>query len=241
MTFLVDTCNINIVLKRFIAGRVSKEKSIGFIPFTYTVKTIKWASAKAVGVIMTPHYGNTSVCSCCGKQLTDWRSQATGMGITCANRLGIAYIKSQADVAAFKAAVTAKFAAIGDIETTLPKSQIVDGLNELNMAIAPVVPTSVSISPVPAVKHVERVATGVPTISTTKLTYNEATHTFSGEDSSLNTGMPESGVYIINPETGNKIFFVHDHDDIDNDGDLAGVWYRARIRANQVNLLIIND
>ena len=71
-------------------------------------------------------------CRCCGKDLTDWRSQATGVGPVCSKHLKIPYVKNVEDVAVFKKMLKLKIEEIGDLTFWVPKSQIVEGLDELS-------------------------------------------------------------------------------------------------------------
>jgi hypothetical protein len=70
-------------------------------------------------------------CRCCGLDLTDWRSQATGVGPVCSKNLGIPYVKNKEDIEVFKKMLQLKINQIGDLTFWVAKSQIVEGLNEL--------------------------------------------------------------------------------------------------------------
>jgi hypothetical protein len=74
-------------------------------------------------------------CRCCGLDLTDWKSQATGVGPICAKKLGIPYVKNQEDVLVFKKLLKLKIDEIGDLTFWIPKSQIVEGLDDLQSQI----------------------------------------------------------------------------------------------------------
>jgi hypothetical protein len=74
---------------------------------------------------------DVSSCRCCGKDLTDWRSQATGVGPVCSKSLGIPYVKKEEDVEVFKKLLKIKIDKIGDLTFWLAKSQIVEGGSKL--------------------------------------------------------------------------------------------------------------
>ena len=248
---LVPTCSVDIVLKRFIAKRVSEEKGLKFIPFTYTVKTIKWNTLKAVGVVMSPNFSNVSVCRCCGKELTDWRSLATGVGAVCAKKMGIPYVKHKSDVDAFKAEVKKLFLAIGDIETTLPKSQIAEGVSLLEGLVV----SAPTVKPVTQVaqKVVQPTVFAAPTnysaigcahlLTYDQFTYNESTRVLSAEMSDLQIKWfcRLNPLIVKNTETGNSVSFEFVKTDIDSDGELLGWRYKGEFNGVKLGLLLIND
>lgn len=249
MVPMVPSCNVNIVLSRFIANRVATENKLGFVPFTYTITSIKWETAKAFGVTMKPQYSNVSVCSCCGKDLTDWRSQATGMGAHCAKKLGIPYVKTHADVQPFKDMVMKKFQAVGELTVTLPKSQIKNGLADLGILCKQPTANTVAVPVKPAVTAVPQTVTAStkPAIqrlllSMDQLTYNESTDCLSIELSDINdiiTSRPDE-IIVTNFETGNVVRFTFVSVDKD-DEDIYGYRYTGTYIDTVIALILIND
>ena len=244
-------CNTNIVLSRFIAQRVAKDNNMSIAPFTYIVKNVLFETAKAVKVTMEANYSNVSVCICCGKDLTDWRSQATGMGKHCAEKLGITYIKDQNDVYRFKLEIAKKFAALGEITTVLPKSQIKEGLDNLmqlcNKTIAPTPvtqPTNTAAIPVlntptqtkPAVTAI------IPSLLTTKqLIYDEVANTLvinlseAGNDFKI-----RNTLMVVNTETTNTVKFKLDDIATDGAGNNLSWHYVGEFNKKAINLVINN-
>lgn len=246
---LVPNCSVDIVLKRFIAKRVSEEKKLKFSPFTYTVKTIKWNTLKAMGVVMSPNFSNVSVCRCCGKALTDWRSLATGVGAVCAKKMGIPYVKTKADVDSFKAQVMQLFLAIGDIETTLPKSQIAEGVSQLEGLVL----SAPTVKPVTQVaqKVVQPTVAIAPTnysahlLTYDQFTYNDSTKMLSAEMSDLQLWIKGwskfNPIIVKNNLTGNTVSFTFSSIDVDSGNDIVGWRYKGEFNGLKLGLLLIND
>lgn len=250
---LVDSCDVNIVLTRFLAQRIANEQKIAFTPFTYKVTSILWETNKAYGVRMKPNYSNVSVCMCCGKALTDWRSQATGMGLVCATNLNIPYVRDKNDIQRFKQAIQIKFDAIGEFTATLPKSQIKEGLKLLTGLYASGIISNVkqptisnSIPAVTANSSPNLLGVKKPIISLlslNELSYNEQTQTLSAEISDLGTkyNYNSETVVVTNPDTGNTVSFRIHHTDTDGEGHIYGWAYLGVYNNFHIKLLLIND
>jgi hypothetical protein len=71
----------------------------------------------------------------CGRDLTDWRSQATGVGPVCSKSLGIPYVKNELDVEVYKKLLKLKIDKIGDLTFWLAKSQIKEGREDLENSL----------------------------------------------------------------------------------------------------------
>lgn len=127
----VKNVNANIKVTKFIAKRIAVENKLEFRPFLITISKVLKATSKAFQVVGRMNTSDVSSCRCCGLDLTDWRSQSTGVGPVCAKKLGIPYVKNQEDVAVFKKMLQLKVDEIGDLTFWVPKSQIVEGLSEL--------------------------------------------------------------------------------------------------------------
>jgi hypothetical protein len=74
-------------------------------------------------------------CRCCGKDLTDWKSQATGVGPVCSKSLGIPYVRNEEDVEVYKKLLQLKMENIGDLTFWVPKSQIKEGKEKLENSL----------------------------------------------------------------------------------------------------------
>ena len=127
--------NVDIKVKRFIAKRIKEENELEFAPFMLTVNKVLRETAKAYQVVGKMTTSDVTSCRCCGKDLTDWRSQATGVGPTCSKHLDIPYVKKQEDVEVYKKMLKLKIDQIGDLTFWLAKSQIVEGGEDLAEAV----------------------------------------------------------------------------------------------------------
>ncbi len=123
--------NVNLKVTKFIAKRIAEDNKLEFNPFLVTITKVLNETPKAYQVTGRMNTSDVSSCRCCGKDLTDWRSQATGVGPICSKALNIPYVKKQEDVEVFKKMLRLKIESIGDLTFWLPKSQIDAGLNEL--------------------------------------------------------------------------------------------------------------
>ena len=123
--------NVNIKITKFIAKRIAEDNDLQFKPFLLTVTKVLRETEKAYQVVGKMNTSDVSSCRCCGKDLTDWRSQATGVGPVCSKSLGIPYVKNEEDVAVYKKLLKLKIDKIGDLTFWLAKSQIIEGKEEL--------------------------------------------------------------------------------------------------------------
>jgi hypothetical protein len=127
--------NVDIKVRKFIAKKIKEENELEFAPFMITISKVLRETAKAYQVVGKMTTSDVTSCRCCGKDLTDWRSQATGVGPVCSKHLNIPYVKNEADVAVYKKLLKLKIDQIGDLTFWLAKSQIVEGYDELAEAV----------------------------------------------------------------------------------------------------------
>ncbi len=118
-----------------IAKRVAEENDLEFKPFLLTITKVLRETDKAYQVVGKMNTSDVSSCRCCGKDLTDWRSQATGVGPVCSKALGIPYVKKEEDVVVYKKLLKLKIDKIGDLTFWLAKSQIKEGKEELENSV----------------------------------------------------------------------------------------------------------
>ena len=131
----VKNVNVDIKVKNFIAKRIKEDNKLEFAPFLLTISKVLKETEKAYQVVGQMTISDVTSCRCCGKDLTDWRSQATGVGPTCSKHLNIPYVKNQEDVAVFKKMLELKIRNIGDLTFWLAKSQIVEGMDKLKESV----------------------------------------------------------------------------------------------------------
>ena len=127
--------NVNIKISKFIAKRIAEDNDLEFKPFLLTITKVLRETAKAYQVVGKMNTSDVSSCRCCGLDLTDWRSQATGVGPVCSKSLGIPYVKKEEDIVVYKKLLKLKIDKIGDLTFWLAKSQIKEGKEELEDSV----------------------------------------------------------------------------------------------------------
>ena len=131
----VKEVSVNIKISKFIAKRIAEDNDLEFKPFLLTVTKVLRETPKAYQVVGKMNTSDVSSCRCCGLDLTDWRSQATGVGPVCSKSLGIPYVKKEEDVVVYKKLLKLKIDKIGDLTFWLAKSQIKEGKEELENSV----------------------------------------------------------------------------------------------------------
>ena len=131
----IKEVNVNIKISRFIAKRVAEDNNLEFKPFLLTVTKVLKETPKAYQLVGKMNTSDVSSCRCCGLDLTDWRSQATGVGPVCSKSLGIPYVKKEEDIVVYKKLLKLKIDKIGDLTFLLAKSQIKEGKTDLEESI----------------------------------------------------------------------------------------------------------
>ena len=188
-------CNIPITINANAARVIARNYNWPFNPRTLTVTEIRSADRKGyTAVVKIDWTGDSQDCRCCGKALTDWRSQATGVGPVCVKRTNIKYVTNQADVARFQKDMEALAQKLGEVEVTIKNWAIVQGASQLKAAIpAPVKPT-------PTVTR--------PKISITNCTWDPQKSLFTVKGHSVS--MDNTEVEVVNSMSGNsRIFTKH--------------------------------
>lgn len=123
--------NVNIKVTKFVAKNIAEKNKLDFRPFLITVSKVVSETSKSYQLVGRMTTSDVTSCRCCGLDLTDWRSQATGVGPVCSKNLGIPYVKNKEDIEVFKKMLQLKINQIGDLTFWVAKSQIVEGLNDL--------------------------------------------------------------------------------------------------------------
>lgn len=132
---LVETCNIPIVVSATSARHIAKVNKWPMNPRTLVVTQIKSQDRRGITVRVKVNWtGNVSECRCCGKSLTDWRSQATGVGPYCVKGTGIHYVRNQADVARFQNEIAQLAQQMGEVEVYIKKWHVQEGMGNLEAA-----------------------------------------------------------------------------------------------------------
>jgi hypothetical protein len=124
--------NVDLVLKRYVAREISEEYNLGKItPITVTVSEINALTNKSVRVKGKMTFTDVGCCRCCGRDLTDWVSKASGIGPTCAKYMGLKRPTTQSEVKEFNKNLKEKIDEIGELEFWIPKSHIKNAMGSL--------------------------------------------------------------------------------------------------------------
>ena len=126
-SFIPKDVKVDVKVKRYIATKIAEENNTDFKPFLMTISKVLDETKYAYKVVGRMTTSDVTSCRCCGRDLTDWKSQSTGVGPTCSKHLGIPYVKKEEDVKVFKKMLEIKINSIGDLTFWLAKSQIVEG------------------------------------------------------------------------------------------------------------------
>lgn len=130
-------CNIPITVTVSAARRIGRANKWPINPCTFTVtQLISRRYGKTFKVRARIDWDTAvSVCRCCGRTLTDWRSQATGVGPVCVKRTNIPYVKTQADVAAFQQSMKTLVAQLGEVEFEVKSWHLINGESDLRNVV----------------------------------------------------------------------------------------------------------
>ena len=187
------SCNIPITVSANAAREIARNNNWPFNPRTLIVTQIKSTDRKGFTVVVKIDWtGDSQDCRCCGKALTDWRSQATGVGPVCVKRTSIKYVTNQADVARFQKEMEALAQQLGEVEVTIKRWAIQAGLKELQA----IIPVSRYVAPAPTKVNID------------DCTWNPLIKTFTVNDTKIPQDVKE--VEVVNKVTGNsRLFTVH--------------------------------
>jgi len=190
-------CDIPITISANAARTIARNYGWPFNPRTLKVTEIKSADRKGFTLVVKIDWtGDSQDCRCCGKALTDWRSQATGVGPVCVKRTSIKYVTNQADVARFQQEMEALAQKLGEVEVTLKKWHIQQGISTVQHAAKSATPSAASRTK----------------ININNCTWNAAAKLFIVNGFAVPTEVAE--VEVVNQATGNSRVFTSD----------GGVW-----------------
>lgn len=142
---LVEKCHVPIQITAMAARHIAKANNWPINPCTLAITQIKNKDRKGITVKAVINWtGNIGVCRCCNKTLTDWKSQATGVGPYCVKRTGFPYVRNQADVTRFQNDMQALCKKLGEVEFFLKNWSIVAGGPDLDAIIRASTPVKVN-------------------------------------------------------------------------------------------------
>lgn len=203
---LVDSCNVPIVVTATSARHIAKTVGWPMNPTTLVVTKIKNRDRRGfTATIKADWTGNVSVCRCCGKSLTDWRSQATGVGPVCVKGTGIQYVRSQQDVARFQQEMQDLCKKMGEVEVYIKSYHVKEGMYMVDSIASVATPKAVAAPPKPANPVLQKISNSI-SVSSTLFQWDLETHTFTGKwDDVANHGIEPKlleNITITNPATG---------------------------------------
>ncbi len=204
---LVDTCNIPIVVSATAARYIAKTHNWSMNPTTLTVTQIKNRDRRGfTAVVKADWSGTVTDCRCCGKSLTDWRSQATGVGPICVKRTGIKYVTDKNDIARFQKEMQDLCAKMGEVEVYIKEWHVKQGLLMVHQAAFNTTPKKVAAVTPPVLQRVPTTTE----VNITDLQWDDKTRTFTGDWSKLrsmpNFPMPDS-IKVYNHQTQREVTF----------------------------------
>lgn len=191
---LVDKCDIPITIKASAARAIARFHKWPVNPCTLRVTQIKSSNMPKFSLrVKIDWSGNVSACRCCGKTLTDWRSQATGVGPHCVKRTNIPYVKNQADIIRFQQDMEKLCKQLGEVDISIKSWGIATGLSQLRDAARSAVP------------HVP----SIPTLLLEDCLWNEKERKLIAQKMQCAGVNAQTGMIdIFNPKTGNTVRFA---------------------------------
>lgn len=202
---LVPNCTIPIVISASSARYIAKSNNWPMNPCTLLVTQVLSQDRGTMKLKVKMDWsGTVSVCRCCGKSLTDWRSQATGVGPVCVKGTNIQYVRNQGDIARFQQEMETLCNTIGEVVVDIKRWAFKDGLGAVTDAIASNTPTTVAPVITPT----------APTYFTYHLSdfiWNEVDRTLSPKIGVTIKAPLKGDIDIYNPITGMTVRFVEDY------------------------------
>ena len=203
---LVDSCSIPIVVSATSARHIAKTVGWSMNPTTLVVTKIKNRDRRGfTATVKADWTGNVSVCRCCGKSLTDWRSQATGVGPVCVKGTGIQYVRNQQDVARFQKDMQDLCKKMGEVEVYIKGWHVKEGMTMVDAATSTATPKTVVAPPKPATPVLQKISNNIR-VSSTLFQWDPEMRTFTGKwDDVANHGIEPKlldNIIMTNPATG---------------------------------------
>ncbi|CAB4143240.1 hypothetical protein UFOVP450_92 [uncultured Caudovirales phage] len=208
---LVDSCNIPIVVSATAARYIAKSNNWSMNPTTLTVTQIKNRDRRGfTAVVKADWSGSVSACRCCGKSLTDWRSQATGVGPVCVKRTGIKYVTDKNDIARFQKEMQDLCAKMGEVEVYIKEWHVKEGLLMVHQAAFNTTPKVVPATTTPANPILKKLVNNI-SVPSTLFQWDPGMRTFIGKWNDVaNHGIDPltlDNIIMTNPATNNSATF----------------------------------
>jgi len=207
---LAEGCHVPITVSASAARYIARIHNWPVNPRTLTVVQINSYSRRKYKVKVKIDWdSNVSECRCCGRSLTDWRSQATGVGPTCVKRTNIQYVRHQSDVARFQQEIQKLVAQLGVVEVELKDWHIQLGSDALERIVKMAKPTPVK--PTIPNGHYQAYNSDIPLIHFKECEWNPKDRTLHFDRKKadeLEITDDHERLYVHNTSTGNTVLFA---------------------------------
>ena len=215
---LVPNCTIPIVISASSARHIAKANKWPMNPCTLLVTQVLSQDRGTMKLKVKMDWsGTVSVCRCCGKSLTDWRSQATGVGPVCVKGTNIQYVRNQGDIARFQQEMENLCNTIGEVVVDIKRWAFKDGLGAVTDAIAcntpvtvaPQAPPVATPAPVAAPPDIMLIRGKDITYVLKDFIWNEKERTLSpAKGVTIKAPLEGGDILIYNPVTGVRVKFI---------------------------------
>ena len=211
---LVDSCNVPIVISATSARHIAKTVNWPMNPTTLVVTKIKNRDRRGfTATVKADWSGSVSACRCCGKSLTDWRSQATGVGPVCVKGTGIQYVTNKQDIARFQKDMENLCKQMGEVEVYIKGWHVKEGMPTIDSITSTATPKVVTPAPAPTTTNqvvLQKIMNNI-SVPSTLFKYDPETRTFTGKwDDVANRGIEPKlldNIIMTNPATNNSATF----------------------------------
>jgi len=201
---LVRNCTIPIVISASSARYIAKSNNWPMNPCTLLVTQILSQNNGRIKMKVKMDWsGTVGACRCCGKSLTDWRSQATGVGPVCVKRTNIKYVTSTSDIARFQQDMEALCISMGEVVVEVKRWAFKEGLSAVLSPISNNTPTTAApvITPTPQTYF---------TYHLSDFIWDEVNRTLSPKIGVTVKAPLKGDIDIYNPITGMTVRFTED-------------------------------
>ncbi len=133
----IPTIGETIKIGRSIGIQLKETYGLKFNPILIDITKVLAISPKAVQFSGKLTIKRGDVCTCCLRTLTDEFSMLTGMGKTCASKVGVTYITDKSQAEKFRMEYLKRVEEIGEMTFWIPKSKIVKWEGTMEVLLTP--------------------------------------------------------------------------------------------------------
>ena len=133
----IPTIGDTIKIGRSIGVQLKEQYGLKFNPILIDITKVLAMSPKAIQFSGKLTIKRGDVCTCCLRTLTDEFSMLTGMGKTCASKVGVTYITDKSQAEKFRMEYLKRVEEIGEMSFWVPKSKIVKWEGSMDVLLNP--------------------------------------------------------------------------------------------------------